>query len=108
MPIMNLIKQNLVDALDYERSRVKSLYVEVLDQSKFNMLPQLAFGLLSSFYGGIIYYFLPYSMLSNKLTMLLNLFFIVLLGLLFGLCILAMNVQTGLEVALTKIFFFWE
>lgn len=31
MPIMNLIKQNLVDALDYERSRVKSLYVEVLD-----------------------------------------------------------------------------
>jgi uncharacterized membrane protein len=72
------------------------------------MLPQLAFGFLASIYGGSIYYFLPYSMLSNKLTMLLRLFFVVLLGLLLGLCILAMNVQTVLEIIMAKTLFFWE
>lgn len=36
MPILNLMKQSLVDSLDTERSRLKSLVVEVLDQSKYN------------------------------------------------------------------------
>lgn len=92
MPILNLMKQSLVDSLDYERSRLKSLVIEVLDASKYNMIPQLAFGLLTSIYGGLIYYFLPYSMLANKINLILSLFFIVLMGLLFGLCILAFNV----------------
>lgn len=30
MPIVTVLKQSLVDSLDYERSRVKSMYVDVL------------------------------------------------------------------------------
>ena len=57
-----------------------------------NMIPQLMFGVLTSFYGFLIYYFLPYSMLANKLSLILNLFFMVLIGLLVGLCLLAINI----------------
>ena len=55
-----------------------------------------------------MYYFLPLSLLSNDLGMILRLFFFLLIGLLLGLCLMAVNLEAGLEILLTKVLFFWE
>jgi hypothetical protein len=40
--------------------------------------------------------------------LILTIFFLILLGMLFGLTLLSFNLQRLLEVALTHVFLFWE
>ena len=51
-------------------------------------------------YGIGIYYFLPLSMLSMNFSLILRIFFLILLGMLFGLTLLSFNLQRLLEVTL--------
>jgi hypothetical protein len=90
-PIFRVLGQNLNDALNYDRSRVKSIYIEVLKKSKANIIPVMLFGLMAVAYGVAIYYMLPLSLLSFNFGMILRIFFFILLGLLLGLCLLAVN-----------------
>jgi len=71
IPVMRVLGQNLNDALNYERNRVKSIYIEILNKNKTNVVPQLLFGIISVGYGFAIYYLLPLSMLSLDLGMIL-------------------------------------
>ena len=71
IPVMRVLGQNLNDALNYERNRVKSIYIEILNKNKTNVVPQLLFGIISVGYGFAIYYLLPLSMLSLNLGMIL-------------------------------------
>jgi hypothetical protein len=66
------------------------------------------FGTLAVIYGISIYYFLPLSLLSFNFGMILRIFFFILLGMLLGLCLLAINFQRILEVALVYICLFYE
>jgi len=63
----------------------------------------VVFGTLAVIYGISIYYFLPLSLLSFNFGMILRIFFFILLGMLLGLCLLAINFQRILEVALVYI-----
>jgi len=47
-------------------------------------------------------------MLSLNYSLLLHIFFLILLGMLFGLTLLAFNVQRALEYILTYTFLLWE
>ena len=47
-------------------------------------------------------------MLSFNFAMILRIFFFILLGMLLGLSLLALNVQRLLEIGLTYLLFFWE
>jgi len=91
IPIVKILGQNLNDALNYSRSRVKAIYVEIMQRSKSNIIPYLLFGTISVLYGFGIYYMLPLSLLSLKLQWILEVFFFTLLGLLLGLTLLAIN-----------------
>ncbi|CDW85019.1 family protein [Stylonychia lemnae] len=108
IPLMKVMSQNLTEALSYERSRVKAIYIEILRADKVHLLPQIAFGILTFIYGLLIYYVLPLSMLTYNLGLILDLFFLILMGMLFGLCVIAINLQNTLEIILTYIFLFWE
>jgi len=108
IPVMNVLGQNLNDALNYERNRVKSIYIEILNKNKANIIPQVIFGVISVAYGITIYYLLPLSMLSMDLGMVLQVFFCILLSLLVGLCLLAVNLQKPMEVLLTYILLIFE
>ena len=55
------------------------------------MTPYVLFGSLSVVYGTTIYYFMPKAMLELDLNLILQIFFLILLGMLFGLTILASN-----------------
>lgn len=82
--------------------------MEILDKSKRNVSTMVLFGVLAVAYGISIYYFLPLSLLSFDFGMILRIFFFILLGMLFGLCLLAINFQRVLEVLLVYIFLCWE
>jgi hypothetical protein len=70
---------------------VKAIYVEIMQKSKTSIVPFLLFGTISFLYGLGIYYLLPLSLLSLKLQLILEVFFFILLGLLLGLTLLAIN-----------------
>ena len=59
-------------------------------------------------YGASVYYFLPKAMLELKLNLMLQIFFLILLGMLFGLTVLASNLQGLLGKCLQSMLLFWE
>eukprot|EP00347_Sterkiella_histriomuscorum_P021563 403333540 len=108
IPIIRVLGQNLNDALNYERNRVKAIYIKILHKSHVDIYPQLIFGIITFCYGFAMYYLLPLSLLSMDLGMILQVFFCILVGLLFGLSLLAINLQKPCEVLLTYLFLLCE
>jgi hypothetical protein len=68
----------------------------------------IVFGTIAVAYGLSIYYFLPLAMLSFNFALILKIFFFILVGMLFGLSLLAFNLQRFSEILLTHIFLFFE
>ena len=56
----------------------------------------------------VVYYFLPKAMLEMKMSMMLQIFFLILFGMLFGLTVLASNLQGLLGKVLQRLLLFWE
>lgn len=79
------------ESLDLQRSKSKAVMVEVLDTKKQNNGSYIVFGTISVVYGLSIYYFLPLAMLSFNFSLILKIFFFILVGMLFGLSLLAFN-----------------
>ena len=59
----------------------------------------VAIGTTLSVFGFAIYYLIPLSLLSFNLTLFFNIFFAILVGLLFGLVVLALNAELLMEKA---------
>lgn len=107
-PIQSALKKNLNDSLDIQRSKTQAIYVEILDTEKQNLGSYIVFGGIAVVYGLSIYYFLPLAMLSFNFALVLRIFFFILVGMLFGLSLLAFNLQRFLEITLTYILLFFE
>lgn len=65
------------------------------------------FGFLATFYGLMIYYLLPKSLITLNLGLLLTIFFTILMGLLVGLILLSYSFQYILEQIVAYVTFFW-
>jgi hypothetical protein len=91
LPILSVLGQNLNDALNFSRSRVKAVFVTITLKSKENTVPFIIIGVISFGYGLAIYYLLPLSLLAMNFSLILEVFFLILLGLLLGLTLLAIN-----------------
>jgi hypothetical protein len=66
------------------------------------------FGGIAVLYGIGIYYMLPYALLTFNLTLILDIFFFILIGMLVGVTLLAQSVQGLIEKLFIYIFLFWE
>lgn len=108
LPIQVALSKNLNESLDLLRSKNAAMYIQVLDKSKQTMTTYLLFGLISVAYGMCIYYFLPLALLSMNLSLILRIFFFILVAMLFGLSMLAFNLQRFVEIILTYLFLFFE
>ena len=75
---------------------------------KLNVVPYIMFGFISVGFGLSVYILLPLSLLKLSYTMILDVFFTILLGMLLGITILATNIQSILERILLYLLFFWE
>lgn len=78
------------------------------ESNKPEIGPYLLLGLLCVLYGAGIYYILPYSLLTGNYSLVLGIFFFILIGMILGLVLLAFNFQRIFEIVTAKILFFWE
>ena len=84
LPIKEALGKNINDALDYSRSKTKAVLLQIIDPNTQNISTYLIFGALSTGYAIAIYILLPQSLLSLNLGLILQIFFMILIGLLFG------------------------
>jgi hypothetical protein len=80
----------------------------VLQKGKRQLTGIVAFGVIASFYGISMYYLLPYALLSQRLTLIMQIFVFVLFGILFALSLFALNSLRFFEILLTHFFLFFE
>lgn len=100
--------KNLNDSLDTQRSKTQASNIKVLDTSKRQMGAYIVFGIVGVVYGCGIYYFLPLAMLSFNFALILQIFFAILVGMLYGLSLLAFNLERFMEIIFVYLFLFWE
>ncbi|CDW86568.1 abc-type antimicrobial peptide transport permease component [Stylonychia lemnae] len=107
-PIIKLMGQNLNDALSYQKTKIRAVYVEIVKTNQVNRVPIILGGVISLLFGVNIYYTLPKSLLYEDVALSLEVFFMILMAMFAGLVMIANNLQNYLEYAMIKVIFFWE
>lgn len=82
--------------------------MKILDPKKSNLTSYVTFGIIAVLFGLSIYYFLPLAMLSFNLSLVLQIFMFILMGMLLGLSMLAFNLQRFVEIIFTYLLLFFE
>lgn len=108
VPIQVALKKNLGDALDYNRSRTQAVIYRIMKPSKADTLIAIGFGSVAVIFGISIYYFLPLAIVSFNFSLLFNIFFGILIAMLVGFVLLALNAQHLLEIILVYLLLMWE
>jgi ABC-type lipoprotein release transport system permease subunit len=108
-PIRHALSQNLHDSLDTKRAKVQAISVDLeRSEDKSFSWSLLVIGISLSIFGFAVYYVMPLSLLTLNFTLLLNIFFFILMGMLFGLVLLSLNAEPLLERLLVQVLFWWE
>lgn len=108
-PIRNALAQNLQDSLDTKHSKTMAVKVSIeRSEDQGVSLPWIVLGIGLFVFGFLIYYLLPLSLLTFNLTLFFNIFFGILLAMLFGLILLSLNAEHMMERLVTGIFLWWE
>ena len=92
VPIQKVIEKTISESINTSRSKTTGSHVDVSDNGKVDVLPYLAFGVLSVTYGILIFVFLPMALLNFNLGLMLTIFFMILTGMILGLTLLATNI----------------
>jgi len=82
--------------------------ISFVDNKATNLVPYLVFGSISVLLGVTIYVFLPLALLKSDYSLLLRIFFLILLGMLMGLTLMVVNFLGVFELIISYLFFFWE
>ena len=93
IPIRQGLKANLTETLNVTRSKSKGILVSLVDNKAINVVPYMVFGTVAVSLGIIIYYGLPVALLELNLGRTLTIFFLLLLAMLLGLVLFAINLQ---------------
>jgi ABC-type antimicrobial peptide transport system permease subunit len=109
LPIYDALGQNLQDSLDTGRSKVKAIIYKIERSTDVSInWPVVVVGGFSAIFGGAVYYAFPLALVSFNLTLLLTMFFVLLLAMLLGLIVLSLNFEGIIEHFITYLLFFWE
>ena len=108
IPIRRGLSTNLTDALNTERKKSSGVLITFTDSNSVDIVPYLLFGSISVVFGIGIYYGLPLALLEQNLGLILAIFLIILMGLLIGLVLIAVNLRAALETFLLYTLLFWE
>lgn len=71
-------------------------------------MPFVIFGLLTVSVGVIVYIVLPQALLAENVSLILEIFFLILIGMILGLALLSANLRGFLEIIMTYLLLFWE
>jgi hypothetical protein len=95
--------------LNNTRSKTKGQKVDITEEGSFKQkIPYLAFGFVGSFVGITIYYVLPLAIANFDLGLLLEILFLILLGMILGLTLISFNLQRLVENVIVNIVLFYE
>ena len=72
------------------------------------ILPYILFGSICVTFGMSVYYFLPLGLLTTNAPLILEIFFFILVGMIMGLTLFAVNMRGFFERILIYVLFFWE
>mmetsp|Transcript_21540 Transcript_21540/g.23966 ORF Transcript_21540/g.23966 Transcript_21540/m.23966 type:complete len:175 (+) Transcript_21540:450-974(+) len=79
-PMKVILSRNLTDALNYSTSKTKAVFIKIIHAKDFDKKPYIIFGTLSVVYGLSIYYLLPLALISLNFSLMLTIFFLILIG----------------------------
>jgi FtsH-binding integral membrane protein len=82
--------------------------VSISEKGETKVVPYLIFGLISVVAGMSIFYLLPLAVLNFDIGLILQIFFMILLGMIFGLTLISFNLQRLLEILIVKTLLFYE
>ena len=90
-PLKEALSKNLNLALDLVHSKTSSVSIKV--ELDINKIPwtQITFGVMTVIFGVCIYIFIPLSLLTFDVALLLTVFFGILIGLILGLTLISIN-----------------
>lgn len=71
-------------------------------------MPFVVFGLLCVTFGVTIYVILPQALLAFNASLILQIFFLILVGMILGLAVLTANLRGFLEKIVLYVLLFWE
>lgn len=108
IPIRRALSGSLTDALNVTRSKTPGVLISFVDNRTKDVIPYLLLGSVAVVFGISIYYGLPFAMLELNFGLLLTIFFAILIGLILGLVLIAINLQGTLELILMHLLLFWE
>lgn len=89
IPIRMALNHPLAESLDTSKSKSKGILIKITEGDDSSGL--IFMGCVLVGYGCGIYYFLPLSLLTMNLTLLLSILFMSLIGMIFGMVLLAFN-----------------
>ncbi|RNF22587.1 permease, family protein [Trypanosoma conorhini] len=110
LPVITILSQKLPDALNATRGRNVGVVYKIIREGDTRALRYMLFGIGLAFFvfGFLLYYFFPAVLMRMRLDWLFVIFFGVLLGMLAGLVLLAVNFERVLQTSAAYLFFFWE
>lgn len=108
-PIISALGHSLRESLDTSRSKTVAVKykLERSDESSLSFTLAIIGGCMTIF-GFAVYYSFPLALLSFNFSLMLYLFFGVLLLMLLGLVVLGLNFEVILNTMITYGLFFWE
>lgn len=109
LPIRAALGKNIWDSVDTRHSKTTAVEIKLTRTDDARPSVTLIVSGLAMFaLGFLIYYVLPLALVTGNGYLLLNLFFLILLAMLAGLVVLALNLQAWLEWGITWLVFWWE
>jgi ABC-type antimicrobial peptide transport system permease subunit len=109
LPIRSLISMALPSALNTSRGRGTGVVYRIQrGRSREADLLLLGIGFLGALSGFAMYSFFPTSLITMNYSLMFYILFLVLLGMLGGLVMLATNFERVMETAICFVFMFWE
>jgi hypothetical protein len=85
LPIRRALSLNLSDSLDTRRSKTTAYKITIHRSEPLSISPAILItGILAAIFGFFVYFLVPLSLLSFNFTLLLNIFFFLLLGMILG------------------------
>jgi hypothetical protein len=109
VPIQKALSKNLAESLNARVSKTKGAKVSIQEKGENNnVVSYLIFGFISVLTGTAIFYLLPLAVLNFDIALILQIFFLILLGMILGLTLISFNLQRLLELAIVNFVLFFE
>ncbi len=91
IPIRTALSKTLGESINTDRAKISGIITNVEQAGEIDVVPYLLVGIISVIYGLSIYYLLPLSLLTMNFSLMLAIFFFILVGMILGLTLITYN-----------------